>query len=84
MATIVIEGAQREVPDGAHILDACEDLGVPFGCQAGECATCLVTVLEGAENLAPKNYAEELMRLRPSERLACQAKILHGRVELTY
>lgn len=84
MATIVIEGAQRDVPDGSPILDACEDLGVPFGCQAGDCATCLVTVLEGAENLAPRSYPEELMRLRPTERLACQTRILHGRVELTY
>lgn len=84
MAILSIDGMEREVPDGAHILDACEDLGVPFGCQAGECATCLVTVLEGAENLAPKNYTEETMRLRPNERLACQTKILHGRVILTY
>lgn len=84
MAVISIDGVEREVPDGGAILDACEDLGVPFGCQAGECATCLVKVLDGGENLAPRNFAEESMRLRPNERLACQAKVLNGRVVLTY
>lgn len=84
MAMISIDGMEREVADGTAILDACEDLGVPFGCQAGECATCLVMVLEGGENLAPKTYPEQLMGLRPNERLACQTKILSGRVVLTY
>jgi len=84
MAEIVIDGNARTVPDGGAILDACEDLGVPFGCQAGECATCLVTVREGAEHLAPKNYTEQLMGLRDHERLACQTKILGGRVVLDY
>lgn len=84
MALIVIDGMEREVPDGAAILDACEELGVPFGCQAGECATCLVTVREGGEHLAPKNYTEQLMGLRDKERLACQTKILRGRVVLDY
>ena len=84
MAVIVIDGEEREVVDGGAILDACEDLGVPFGCQAGECATCLVTVREGAEHLAPKNYAEQILGIRLNERLACQTKILGGRVVLDY
>lgn len=84
MAVISIDGVERELADGAAILDTCEDLGVPFGCQAGECATCLVTVLEGGENLAPRTYPEQLMGLRSNERLACQTKITGGRVVLTY
>jgi ferredoxin len=84
MATISVDGIERELADGAAILEACEELGVPFSCQAGECATCLVMVLEGAENLAPKNYTEQIMGLRHNERLACQAKIISGRVVLTY
>lgn len=84
MAVISIDGMERTVDDGGAILDACEDLGVPFGCQAGECATCLVTVLEGGENLAPKTYPEQTIGLRGNERLACQTRILGGRVVLTY
>jgi len=84
MAWIDVDGERLEVKDGGHILDACEQLGVPFGCQAGECATCLVEVLEGMEHLAPKNYPEEQMGLRGNERLACQARILGGMVRLTY
>jgi ferredoxin len=84
MARISIDGMERELPDGSPILDTCEDLGVPFGCQAGECATCLVTVLEGGENLAPRTYPEQTIGLRANERLACQTKIISGRVVLTY
>lgn len=84
MAVIEIDGHEMDVPDGAPILQACEILGVPFSCQAGECATCVITVKEGMDNLEERNEAELNMGLRPNERLACQAIIMSGRVVATW
>jgi len=84
MATIIIDGEQREVPDGSAIMDACEDLGVPFGCRAGQCALCTITILEGMENLSEKNQAELDMGLEDNQRLACQAVIKSGTVVAEY
>ncbi len=84
MAKLVIDGQEAELPDGAAIMDSAETLGVPFGCQAGQCATCVIIVEEGMENLAPKNAAEEDMGLRDNERLACQATIRSGTVKATW
>jgi len=80
MAVLIIDGEQEEIPDGEAILPACVKLGVPTGCHAGICGTCVLTIEEGMENLAPKNGAEQTMRLEPNERLACQAKIVSGTV----
>jgi ferredoxin len=82
MATIEFEGQQRKVPDYSPLLEPCEDMGVPFGCTAGECGTCCVYVESGMENLEPKNYAEESLSLGESERLCCQLKIKTGTVRL--
>lgn len=84
MAKLVIDGDEAELPDGAPILDTAEMLGVPFGCQAGQCATCVIQIEEGMENLEPKNGAEIDMGLRDNERLACQAKIKSGTVKATW
>lgn len=82
MATIEFEGQQRKVPDYSPLLEPCEDMGVPFGCTAGECGTCCVYVESGMDNLEPKNYAEESLSLGESERLCCQLKIKTGTVRL--
>lgn len=46
----------------------------------GNCTTCKMIVLQGANNLTPFTKAEEkfaaLGRLRDQERLACQCKLL--------
>ena len=84
MAKITIDGQTRELPDGAPILDTCELLGVPFGCQAGQCATCVIRVQQGMENLEPMNGAELEMGLGKGERLACQARIKAGEVVATW
>lgn len=84
MATIIIDGESKEVPDGSAIMDACEDLGVPFGCRAGQCALCTITIVEGQENLAEKTQAELDMGLEDNQRLACQAVINTGTVVAEY
>lgn len=80
MARITIDGQFRELEEGEPILAACEELGVPFGCQAGSCGTCVIVVESGLENLHGPNHLEEDMGLRHNERLACQARIRSGEV----
>ena len=84
MAKIIIEGNEREVPDGFPIIPQCEQLGVTFGCQDGICGTCIVVVEEGMENLSEKNQAEIDMGLEANQRLACQCKVKQGVVKLKY
>lgn len=81
MATIRFEGDDAEVEDGSSVGDACEELGMVFGCHDGECGTCRSSVLEGMENLEPRNKAELEKDLDDDERLACQCKIISGLVE---
>jgi ferredoxin len=84
MAKLIIDGLETEVPDGTTIEDACEKMGVPMGCTAGECGTCVITVIKGMENLKPKNDMEKERGIEDEERLACQAEIRSGTVEATW
>ena len=83
MAIIRFEDEEREIPDGSPILTVCEEMGMAFGCQDGECGTCLSTIVEGSENLEPLNEKEEDYGLADGERLACQCVIKFGIVELS-
>ncbi len=80
MATLQREGKTVQLPDGAPIIDAAKQLGIPFGCEAGICGTCMVAVAEGMENLFPRNEAELQMGLDGQWRLCCQARIKEGTV----
>lgn len=84
MPRIIIDGKFRDLEDGAPILAACEELGVPLGCQAGSCGTCVIVIESGMENLHALNDLEEDMGLRHNERLACQARIRSGEVAATW
>jgi ferredoxin len=84
MARIIIDGKAMELGEGEPIKVACEMLGVPFGCEAGTCGTCVIVVESGLENLQPRNAMELDMRLRGNERLACQARIGTGEVTATW
>lgn len=83
MATVKFEGEEREVADGSAVVEACEDMGLPFGCQDGLCGTCMSTVVEGMANLEPKNEKEEDFDLPEGQRLVCQCKIKSGTVEFS-
>lgn len=81
MAFIRFEGEEQETPDGSRVYDACDALGMPFGCTDGLCGTCICRVVKGADNLEPKNDKEIDMDLEEGQRLACQAVVKSGVVE---
>jgi len=83
MAILKTDTKQVEVSDGDSIIDACEELGVPFGCTSGVCGTCMTTVLEGMENLCERTENEVAMGVSPPERLMCQCYIKEGVVTLS-
>ncbi|MCF6286340.1 MAG: (2Fe-2S)-binding protein [Candidatus Hydrogenedentes bacterium] len=84
MPKITIDGKSRELASGDAIQASCEDLGVPFGCQAGSCGTCVIVIESGMEGLASRNELEDDMGLKDNERLACQARIKDGDVVATW
>jgi ferredoxin len=75
-----------EVPDNSPLTEVCEEAGVPFACTEGVCGTCVIEVLEGAENLSTPTQEEEdfLGSGCCSERLACQCRIKSGTVRISF
>jgi ferredoxin len=61
---------------------------MPFGCENGECGTCLCTVVKGLENINAKNHNEWLFLQKrnatPNQRLGCQIYVKKGEVEIEY
>lgn len=82
MAKLKTDTKELEVPDGSPIMNAAEELGVPFGCRQGVCGTCKTEVIEGMDNLEPKNDRENEMGLDEHHRLMCQCKIKSGEVKI--
>lgn len=90
MATVKFadENSSIEVPDGSRLQDAIDEAGadIPFGCREGDCATCIIHVVEGIENLGPPNDNEEITlmdeELEQNIRLACQCTIAGGSVTI--
>jgi 2Fe-2S ferredoxin len=82
-----LPGAAVEVPAGANLLAALQTAGHDWmhACGAkGRCTTCRLQVSAGLDNLSPLTAAEERYRaagrLRPDERLTCQARLPAGDV----
>jgi ferredoxin len=73
-----------DAPEGGDLVDLCDRVfgPVPFSCRSATCGTCHVEVLEGQELLEPPGEKErellQVLRARPNERLACQARSLPG------
>jgi ferredoxin len=77
-----------EVEDGSRLQDAIDESGadIPFGCREGNCATCMIEVLDGMDNLNGHTSQEEVTLL-PDEleqniRLACQCVVKEGEVKV--
>ncbi len=63
--------------------------GLPFGCRAGTCGTCVVTVLSGEENLDELGFVESdtlavLGAQGPGRRLGCQIVLGEGDIEIAW
>ncbi len=80
MAIFKTTDEEREIPDGTKLEAIAEEMDIPFGCHNGVCGACTVTVLEGMENLGPKNEAEEDLEIADDQRLMCQCTINGGTV----
>ena len=77
-------GKSEELENGDSIRNACEKLGVPFGCEKGICGTCMIDILEGENNLSELTEQEKDLSRSKKHRLACQCKIKKGEVEIGF
>ncbi len=78
-------GEEIAIEDGSPLQEACEEAGVPFACTEGVCGTCVIEVKEGMENLTPMTQEEQdFLGESDRERLACQCKLKHGCVKITF
>ncbi|BBM88992.1 ferredoxin [Spirochaetota bacterium] len=68
------------IAEDASLVEAAEELGVPFSCTEGNCGTCLTRIVTGMENMSPYSEKEKIFGLEQDERLMCQSRILKGRV----
>lgn len=86
MAKVIHNNTKKEVEviDGNEIRDACEKLGVPFGCRNGLCGTCMVDIIEGEENLSELTEKEHDLERDRKHRLACQCKIKSGNIKIDF
>ncbi len=86
MATLFFENTEEEVelPDNSSIAEACEEAGVPFACTEGVCGTCVIEVKEGQLSPMTKEEEDFLGTGSHCERLACQCRILKGRVRISF
>jgi 2Fe-2S ferredoxin len=79
-----------EVAEGATLLEAAEEAGAQVGHVCGgvcACSTCHVWVRQGLESLSDQEDAEmdrldQAFDVKPSSRLACQARVGRQDVEV--
>ena len=84
MAKVISDDKKIEVKDNSSITQACEELGVVFGCYVGVCHSCKIKILEGIKNLSELTDPEKEAGLEKNERLACQCKIKKGSIIIKY
>ena len=82
-------GKKFDVSAGTNLMAAIIQGELPIGSSCGGvgvCTKCLVTILEGAENLSPPNPIEQKLakreNLQPGVRVSCQTKVL-GSITIT-
>ncbi len=70
--SVEIDG-ETTIREAAHLVE----VSVHDRCGGmGACCNCIVTVLEGLENIGPKSVVEEaVFYLSPEDRLSCQCRI---------
>jgi ferredoxin len=87
-ATVTFEdiGVTVTVPAGTRLIEVSEKVGagITYGCREGECGTCMMKIVSGAQNLASPSVLEDQVLkdnfAGVATRLACQAQLLGGEV----
>jgi len=75
-------GLTVTVPVGVRVIDISEKVGsaIIYGCREGDCGTCMMQVVEGANNLSSPSVVEDKILREANagrhQRLACQAQVL--------
>ena len=88
MAKVYVKNDDKwiEVEDGTKLDVLDGQCSVLFACKDGVCGSCLVTILEGAENLEPPAETEkttlESLGASENQRLLCQTVIKKGEVKV--
>ncbi|MGK0208949.1 MAG: ferredoxin [Patescibacteria group bacterium] len=80
MAELEVNGKSHKIKDGGAIKAACKEGDIPFACENGVCGTCEINITSGMENLSPLSQEEKDMQMDNNVRLACQCKIMKGKV----
>jgi ferredoxin len=75
-----------ELPEGASLVEPCEEAGVPFACTEGVCGTCVIRVRrDEMDNLSEPTEAElDFFGSIDDERLACQCCLMKGTVHVKF
>lgn len=77
--TFLPSGLETDIDSDTTLREAAHLLGVDVHDRCGgmgACCNCVVTVVEGAENICPKTIIEEaVFYLDASDRLSCQCRI---------
>lgn len=86
---IIDENKTIEVSDGSVLLELEGKSNLLFACREGVCTTCLVDVVEGAENLYPPEEIEQMTLSTininaKNPRLMCVSRIKSGEVKIKY
>lgn len=73
---------EKQVPQGANLLEAAREVGLPVASACGAdgiCGRCGLEVVEGAPSLSPPSEREERVKARnrvdPGLRLACMVTV---------
>lgn len=79
---IIYNKKEEEINEGDALIDACEKLGVQFGCTNGVCGTCKIEIISGSKNLSKLTEAEKELGADNKNRFACQCKMGGGNIKI--
>ena len=88
MARVYIKNDDKwvDVEDGSNLNALDGKCSILFACHEGVCGSCMVTVVEGMENLEPITDKEKEMLQNfggnENQRLLCQTTIKNGDVKI--
>ena len=84
MAKFTITNSKQTIDcdPGKKIADIADENNTPlvFGCREAACGACVISVVEGMDNLSEADSSEkevlDSLAFGPCERLGCQAKVM--------